>query len=198
MKSDVIKVTNGGEGFAEALDQAERTAAFIGLPGKSSLHLRLLTEEMMGMMHALTGERTAKFWIESEGSCVSLHLCARTAMNTQKREQLLSASSSGRNIAVKGVTGKLRDLFERFLEPIDGDPTLGCDSFVFAGMDPSGSAMAVESFWSLNRYRAAVAAEASQQEDWDELEKSVVAKLSDEVQVGISDGNVEMIVQKKF
>jgi hypothetical protein len=55
MKSDVIHVTNEGAGFDKALAQAEATARFLDLDRRDALHLRLLTEEMTGMMRALTG-----------------------------------------------------------------------------------------------------------------------------------------------
>ena len=35
-------------------------------------------------------------------------------------------------------------------------------------------------------------------EDWDELEKSVVARLADEVKIGIAGHDVEMVISKKF
>ena len=66
MKSDTIHVMNDGTGIGQALAQVERVAAFKGLPEKGSLHLRLLAEEMLGMMHALTGQKEADFWIDDE------------------------------------------------------------------------------------------------------------------------------------
>ena len=46
-----------------ALNQAEKVAAYKSLSPKNTLHLRLLTEEMMGMMRSITGETQGKFWI---------------------------------------------------------------------------------------------------------------------------------------
>ncbi len=199
MKSDVIHVTSEGAGYKEALDQAERVAAFMKLPSKSALHLRLLTEEMMGMMRALTGERDAQFWIDDENGTTKLHLQARAAMNAEMRGKLLSASTSGQNIAVKGVMGKLRDVFERFLEPINGEYTnIYTDCLSFAGADLGTVSINAAGMWSLNQYKTAVMEGRAPQENWDELEKSVIANLADEVQVGIADNNVEMIVYKKF
>ncbi|MBQ4341715.1 MAG: hypothetical protein II756_04310, partial [Clostridia bacterium] len=123
MRSDVIHVTNGGRGFEEALSQAELVARYKGLPNKSALHLRLLAEEMLGMMNALTGEREADFWIDDEDGVFTLHLQAEAEMNAKLRKNLLAVSTSGVNAAAKGVTGKVRDLFERMLEP--GDMSLG-------------------------------------------------------------------------
>ena len=201
MKSDVIHVTNEGAGFDEALAQAEAVARFRSLDPKSALHLRLLTEEMMGMIRALTGEREADFWIDDADGTLALHLQVQTPMNGDMRRKLLAASSSGENTAAKGVTGKLRDLFERFLEPENGsipkDLVTGLD-FAYSGADFGALSVAAAGIWSMNRYRAAVKEGRAPQEDWDELEKSIVANIADDVKIGIAGQNVEMTIIKKI
>ena len=201
MKSDVIHVTNEGAGFDEALAQADAVARFRSLGGKNALHLRLLTEEMMGMMRALTGEREGDFWIEDGADGCSLHLAVQTPMNAEMRRKLLAASKSGENSAAKGVTGKLRDLFERFLEPEFG--SISCDlitgmDYAYSGGDFGSLSVASAGLWSMNRYKAAAKEGRTPQEDWDELEKSIVANIADDVQIGIAGQNVEMIIIKKF
>ncbi len=201
MKSDVIHVTNEGEGFGEALAQADAVARFRALDRKSALHLRLLTEEMMGMMRALTGEREADFWIEDGEGSFGLHLQVRTPMNAEMRRKLLAASTSGENTAAKGVTGKIRDLFERFIEPENGsipsDLLTGMD-YAYAGADFGTISIAAAGIWSMNRYKAAVKEGRAPEEDWDELEKSIVANIADDVRIGIAGPNVEMVIIKKF
>ena len=201
MKSDIIHVTNEGEGFDKALGQAEAVARFRDLDRRGALHLRLLTEEMMGMMRALTGEREADFWIEDDGGTVDLHLAVQTPMNAEMRKNLLAASTTGENSAAKGVTGKIRDLFEQFLEPensrIPSDLVTGMD-YAYSGGDFGALSVAAAGIWSMNRYMAAVKEGRTPVEDWDELEKSVVAKLADEVKIGIAGQDVEMVISKKF
>ena len=201
MKSDVIHVTNDGAGFDQALAQAEAVARFRDLDHRGALHLRLLTEEMMGMMRAMTGEREADFWIESGDGAIDLHLAVQTPMNAEMRKKLLSASTSGENSAAKGVTGKLRDLFEQFIEPENGnlpsDLVTGMD-YAYAGGDFGTLSVAAAGLWSMNRYKAAVKEGRAPVEDWDELEKSVVARLADEVKIGIAGHDVEMVISKKF
>ena len=202
MKSDVIHVTNTGDGVAEALKQTELVANFKSLPKTDSIHLLLLTEEMMGMMKALTGEQEADFWIDDENNNFKLHLKAKTVMNTEMRLNLLAASTSGENIAAKGVMGKLRDLFSRLVEPTEAPMSAEYESGWVTESLPTAQAAAVaknysaaySNVWSLNRYKA------SQQngERWDELEKSIIANIADEVEIGITDGTVEMIVYKKL
>ncbi|MBR0121787.1 MAG: hypothetical protein IJM10_08385 [Clostridia bacterium] len=189
MKSDVIHVTNEGEGVAEAIKQAEAVAAFRSLSKKDSIHLNLLTEEMMGMMQALTDKREADFWIESENRSFMLHLRTETAMNAEMREKLLSASTSGTNAAAKGVMGKIRDIFNRIIEPADANIPSGFS----AGWSFSESGQVVN-VWSLNTFK--INATDSDKEEWDELEKSIIANIADEIKIGISGNTVEMIVYK--
>jgi VCBS repeat-containing protein len=122
-------------------------------------------------------------------------------MNAEMRKNLLSASTTGENSAAKGVTGKLRDLFERFLEPENGslpnDLITGMD-YAYSGGDFGTLSVAAAGLWSMNRYKAAVKEGRAPEEDWDELEKSVVAKLADEIRIGIAGQNVEMVISKKF
>lgn len=202
MKSDVIHVTNTGDGVAEAVKQAELVARFKSLSQKDSIHLLLLTEEMLGMMKALTGEQEADFWIEDDNEGFQLHLQAKTKMNTEMRKKLLSASSSGENIAAKGVMGKMRDLFNRLVEPTEAPiASEYAAGWVSPNLSTAGAAAVAKNYssatvnvWSFNRYKASKAKD----EAWDELEKSIIANIADEVEIGIAEGSVEMIVYKKL
>ena len=52
MKTDVIEITNKGEGVENALTETERAAVYRGLTPKQTLRLRLLAEEMTGMLRS--------------------------------------------------------------------------------------------------------------------------------------------------
>lgn len=199
MRSDIIKVQNSGEGVAKALAASEAVAAYRGLSRKDTLHLRLLTEEMMGMLQGLTGEKEAEFYIEDDSGEFRLHLITDTAMDSEKRRRLLGSSTSGKNAAVKGVMGKIRDLFQQAFEPQDADmPAYYAAGWMGYDADPFGLDFAAyENTWSFNRYRETVD-EEPEKEEWDELEKSIVANLADEIRIGINKNKVEMIIFKKI
>ena len=199
MKSDIIHVTSKGEGMNEALKQADATSAFLFLEKKPAMHLRLLTEEMMSLITAMTGEKEADFWIEEKDGVISLHLKTITIMNSEKRSQLLSASTSGKNVAAKGVLGKIRDLLERTLEPADSSITNYYPSgWIYGNTDPYVTTTMVNSeIWSFNQYRDSIA-ENPEAEEWDELEKSIIGKLADEVRISILGDKVELTIFKSF
>ena len=209
MKTDKITVTNAGEGMAKAVEQAAAAAAFRGLTGKEAVHLRLLAEEMLGMLRQIAGETEAVFWVESEEKRFQLHLVAHPIITGEMRKELLSVSSSGKNAAAVGVMGKLRDIFERAFDATPADDPTGyyMQGLVYpsemGGMDPMAfAATANVVSWSMQKYRATVekemAEDAKAQEEWDELEKSIVANIADEVSIAIRGGEVEMTVYKNF
>ncbi|MCR5208572.1 MAG: hypothetical protein K6C14_08870 [Eubacterium sp.] len=188
MKSDIIHISSDGSGIGEALTQAEKVAEYIQLNEKDSVHLRLFTEEVMGMMKSLTGEQEADFWIETNETSYELHLVSRTQMNVKKREKLLAASSSGRNY-VKGFMEKVRSAFEAALASM-GE---GYGDAVEMGLVEGTGVHQSYPEWTLSKYRA-----EAKEDEWDELEHSIVAKLADELRVRIAGSNVEMIIYKKL
>ena len=200
MKSDVIAVSSKGNQIEKALDQVERVVSYKGLTGKNALHLRLLTEEMMGLMRSITGEADGKFWIEDEDNVYELHLLSTTRMTSTKREQLLSTASSGKNESAKGLMGRLRDFFDRGAdEDISGYTS---PLFLASGYEHS-TTPTLDWEWSMMEYENALSArvernDAAAREAWDELEKSVVARVADDVKVSIKGRNVEMTIVKKM
>lgn len=200
MKTDVIVVSSKGSQIEKALNQVDKVAAYKDLTGKNALHLRLLTEEMMGLMRSITGEAEGRFWIEDENDVYELHLQVATRMNSAKRDQLLSTSSSGKNESAKGLMGRLRDFIDRGAdEDIAGltSPLLLNSTFEHS------TTPTLDWEWSMVEYEDALSArirrdEAAALEAWDELEKSVVARVADDVKVSIKGRKVEMTIVKKM
>ena len=200
MKSDVIAVSSRGSQIEKALDQVEKVASYKGLSGKNALHLRLLTEEMMGLMRSITGEAEGQFWIEDNDSVYELHLQATTRMNSSKREKLLATASSGKNESAKGLMGRLRDFFDRGAD----EDIAGFTSPLFLNSTYEHSTTPTLDWeWSMMEYENALSArvdrqEAAAMEAWDELEKSVVARVADDVKVSIKGRAVELVIIKKM
>ena len=200
MKTDVILVSSKGTQIETALSQVEKVTAYKELTGKNALHLRLLTEEMMGMMRSITGETEGKFWIEDEENVYQLHLQVATRMDSGKRDQLLSVASAGKNESAKGLMGRLRDFFDR---GADEDIASFTSPLMLPGMYAESTTPTLDWEWSMMRYEDALSSRvkennANAKEAWDELEKSVVAKVADDVKVSIRGRTVEMIIIKKL
>ncbi len=200
MKTDVIVVSSKGNRMNTALEQAEKVAAYKGLSPKSSLQLRLLTEEVLGLMRAVTGETEGRFWIEDEDGAYQLHLQVKTRLNSEEREQLLSVSSTGKNESARGLMGRLADFFDW---GSDGDLAGYSSPLLMPEALEYSSSPTLDWEWSMMRYENALSARIDQDDDaareaWDELEKSVVKNVADDVRVSIRNGTVEIIILKKM
>ena len=201
MKTELISITPAGAGKDKALELTEKTGAFCGLDHKSALRLRLLSEELIELMRTFTGELKGDFWLEAKDSTVEVHLKTEIPMDQQTKKELLSVSSTGKNAAAKGFMGKIRDMISTATLPEDpetkamteqalGLMALGCQAGSYSGSYS----------WSMSSYVASIEkAEAIQvQEAKDELEKSIVANLADDVTVHIINSNVEITIYKSF
>ena len=201
MKSDVIVVNSSGKGMEEALREAEAVSAYKKLDPKECLHLRLLSEEMMGLMRSLTGEKEALFWIEDTNGQYELHLKTMTMMNSEKRKKLLESSTSGKNSAATGILGKLKDVFERMLDAESSSlPEFYADGLMYDHLeDPMAVSMTnAMTSWSLRKYMESFYEnEGSDKKESDNLEQSIVTALADEVKIFIDGSAVEMIIYKK-
>ena len=200
MKTDVIKVSNQGKQAEAALEQVDKVIAYKGLTGKNALHLRLLAEEMTGLMRSVTGVSEGLFWIEDEEDEYTLHLQVQARLTGEKRDQLLEVSSSGKNESAKGLMGRLRDFFDW---GSDGDLYDGVSPLMIPDSYWCGTNPALDWEWSMRRYEAALYPQVEKndpaaQEAWDELEKSVVKHVADDVKVFIRNGVVELVILKKF
>ncbi len=210
MKTRQIFVNNNGEGIVAALDETENFSGYNHLAKQDALNVRLLSEETLGMVRAITGEFSALFWIEGDENSCEIHLHAKTEMNRGKRSDLLSVSTTGKNMAAKTLMGKIRDLIEVSLENYESVDQLqmkygkmGSLAYGNWGMESmEGSSTAVAQSWSLAEYKKdvhdAMGENQFADQAWDELEKSIVAKLADNVRVGIKSDEVQLIIYKKF
>ncbi len=200
MKTDVIVLDGNDVRFEEALAQAEKVSVYKALSRKDSLHLRLLTEELLGLMRSVTGNRDGRFWIEDQEGVFSLHLSVRMRMDSRIRGTLIGASSTGKNENARGFMGKLRDLFDR---GADNDVAALSSPLMLSGVFDHSTTPALDWEWSMTRYQENVRQQAKHDDPeakaaWDELEKSVVRNVADEVKVSILSDKAEMVILKKL
>lgn len=193
MKTEKIVVSSKGRGMDAALAQVDQTASHMGLSPREALHMRLLVEEMMNMVRSIIGDLEGKFWIETEDSAYRLYLQMASVLGTEQRKQLISASTSGKNEAHRGIMGKIRAFFEPM--PIEDTPAYLAGTIVRGDANDDLS-------WSMEAYRERLLnrkdASDEAQEEWDELEKSVVSHIADNVTVSIRNYDVELTIYKKL
>ena len=207
MKRDEFIVTSRGEGMQVALAATEKLGADSGLDKKENLRLRLLAEELFGMVRSIVGDLEARYWIEREGKSFAMHLSSEVELTQEMRKALISVSSQGENAAARGFMGKLRDMIAAALLPKESRPLLSDLSLGFMGLastsSPYAQQAAADAFrWSMSQYKDIVSSKLSEDEDsraeWDELEKSIVASIADEIVVSVVGSTVEITISKAF
>ena len=209
MDTEKIVINTDGTGMQEALNAAEELGKSCNLSQKENLRLQLLTEELIGLLRGIAGSLAACFWVECEEKQFALHLESDVEMNLELRKQLIAASSSGKNTAAKGFMGKLREMVAVALLPQDQETAVQGDMAMGVLREENGSGRstirnprAQAYAWSMKQYKSELKQNSKKDEKaaeaWDELEKSIVANLADEVSVSIVGSSVEITIFKTF
>ena len=207
MKSEVFMLNSDAGRMAAARYVTEEFARGLGLDKHESLRLELLTEETLGMVKALVDDFYGQIWFEGEGKRCEIHLQATADMNTDRREELLSISSSGRNAAAKGFMAMLKDVVSGAIHSFGRSMNdYGREVARYGVVNPAdvgGFAVdAMVPIWSLQTYRTGLETQrldnAEADAAWDELEKSIVGKLADDVVVGVKGDRIEIVITKDF
>ena len=204
--SDKFMVNNDAGRMAAARYATENFAWQIKLDKRDTLRLDLLVEETLGMVKTMLDEFYGQIWFTAEGKACEIHFEATANMNADKKEELLSVSSTGKNAAVKGFMAKLGEIITRTMHSAGRTmDAYGMETIKY-GIVHTPEMMATNpdmlTVWTLQTYRAdlnqARGADDAAEDAWDELEKSIVAKLADDVVVGIKGDRIDLVIKKKF
>lgn len=196
MKSNVCTIKKGGIGLENILAEVEKVTAYNELPHKEALRVRLLAEELTGMLPELVRNFDGVFWMQNEGTCYELHVeLSVEGMSKEKKASLVAVSASKKNAAATGFMGKIREIAENMLLYSEEDPGMAMASYQY--MYDYNIDLHYTYAWTLDRYNEQRAEKAAG-EEWDELEKSIVAKLADDVIVGVRGNCVDIIIKKTF
>ena len=198
MKSNVCKIENGTRDLDAILKESEKVAEYNGLTHKQTLQLRLLCEELDGMLPYIIDDFEGDFWIDSEKGECKINVSIKIPdFNIEKKDELISVAKSKKNAAAVGIVGKIRNTIEDFFLNEDAMAAFGATSN--AVYLPTGFSEDTDYtyLWSLDQYRTEVKKEVKP-EAWDELEKSVIANVADDVIVGVKGKRADIIIVKNF
>ena len=193
MKSNIVKLTEGSAFDRDILREVEKCTTYNGLSAKETLRVTLLAEELIGMLPNLVAGYTASFWIENSDKEYEMHAVLEAPrMSLDDRDRILAVSSTGKNAAAVGIIGRIRTAIDVMRASADFPETeLIHYNFLDAGITPGPGAYSY--LWTLESFKESA---AEKTEKWDELEKSVIAKMADNVTVGIKGSKIEIIVTK--
>ncbi len=200
MESEKMLITNKNFKLYDALAKIDSYLEDFELGSKDTLHMRLLMEETLGMLGAMTGDYHALLWMEKEENTCKIKLVAKTEMDVDKKKELLSVSKTGQNALAKGFMGKIGEIIENGILNYENVMKLqqvyggGYVDYAALGGNPSDSMFV----WSLDQYRDALDDGRHDNDTygyaWDELEKSIVASLAKDVIVGVKMDQVELTI----
>ena len=207
MKSDVFMVNSDAGRMAAARYATEEFACDLGLEKHDTLRLNLLVEETLGMVKAMVDDFYGRLWFESRDKRCEIHLEATADMNADRKEELLSVSKTGRNAAAKGFMAMVRDVVSSAMHSFGRTMNdYGREVARYGAVNPASvSGFAVDAMvpiWTLETYREGLSEQSVQDSDVDEarneLEKSIVGKLADDVIVGVKGDCIELVIVKDF
>ena len=199
MKSNVCKIEKGSRDLAAIFEESERVAKYNNLSHKHSLQLRLICEEIDGMLPHIVDNFLGELWIDYEDGVCKVNVAIEIPhIDSEKKDALIAISSDGKNASAVGIVGKIRNFIENYLL----NEAAYMNSFVSSPgmfrMPAEYNEFAGYSYtWSLGEYRDTVKRE-EHAEAWDELEKSVIASVADDVTVGVKGSRTEIVIVKKF
>ncbi len=147
----------------------------LNITGKNALRFNLLTEEAVRLAKSILQEGEAvELWFDGNARVSHICLQAKCDMNANKAEEFVSISSKHMNEADRTF---FDDLKEAIVKP-------------------------KKATWSLAAYEAKLLIKRREdkysQEAWENLERSVLASLADDISVGVKGKYVLMIITKDF
>ena len=195
MKSNICVIKQGGSGLETVLSETKKVTDYNGLQDKEALRLRLLAEELVGMLSELVKNFEGRFWVQNNENYYELHAeLSVENLSKEKKEELIAVSANKKNAAATGFMGKIRDIAENMLLFSENpgwhympeyDYMQGYDNYTYA--------------WSLETYvEQEKTRPTNGSQEWDQLERSIVAKLADDVIVGVRGAKVEITIKKTF
>ena len=198
MRSNMCKIESGAKDLAAILKESEKVAIYNELTHKQTLQLRLICEEIDGMLPNIIGNYSGELWIDYEENVCRVNIALRFgAFTADKKDELVAIAKNKKNAAAVGIVGKIRSAIENVF--LDGSAVSGADLPMESYYYTSGYYDFADypSLWTLEQYRSTVKQE-EKKEAWDELEKSVIASVADDVIVGVKGKQANIVIIKKF
>lgn len=204
--SDKFMLNSDAGRMAAARYATENFAWQAKLDKRDMLRLDLLVEETLGMVKTMLEDFYGQMWFVSNGKTCEIHFEATADMNGDKKDELLSVSSSGKNAARRGFMVKLGDVISGTLRGMGRTMDTYGQEMIQYGIVHTPSVLSANAdmmtVWTLKTYRddlsQARGADGAADEAWDELEKSIVAKLADDVVVGVKGDRIDLVITKTF
>ena len=191
IKSLICPIEGNSWDTERALNEVDAFSRYQEIGAKSSEHLRLIGEELLGMVGGLLDVQEGRFWIEADGDEYVVNLAAKSIVGGRAKSIL---DSTSKNIEYKGVSGVVRRAIDNMGQMFrDSGATYNLSEQIDAAL--AGTEVISEDAlaWSLNSYSESIARD-EKAELWDELELPVLKKLSKDIIISYRNDRVDIKV----
>ncbi|MBQ2450850.1 MAG: hypothetical protein II273_04695 [Lachnospiraceae bacterium] len=193
MKSNVCILHGAEPDMQSVFDEINKVALYNGLKRKDTLQLMLLSEELIGIQKGILGFTKGNFYIENKDSVYKICLHADISTDVITQERFVDMSTQNRNEAARGIIGKIKYIANLM---INGNTTVLPDYDIFNSQGNSYTyvdCMEYDRKWSLDEYRSSMPRGSAA---WDEMERSIVANIADDIIVGATSSYIELTAIK--
>ena len=115
MQSRVCKIEKGVKDLDAILSESERVALLNKLTETQTLQLRLICEELDGMLPNIINDFDGEFWIDFENNVCKVNADITFAEYTaEKKKELINLAKNKENALAKGIVGKIRSALENY------------------------------------------------------------------------------------
>ena len=199
-------MVNTDAGWMEAAHAAETFAIQASLGRRETLRLRLLMEETLGMVKTTLGDFYGQLWFTEDNGVCAIHFEATADMDADKKIELLSVSSSGRNASARGFMSRLGEFISGVIHGFGTTLDVYGQETIRYGIVHTPNSMAPNAdmmpIWTLQTYKTdleqASAKDRAAEHALEDLERSIVASLADDIVVGVRGDRVSMTITKDF
>ncbi len=205
MKTEKRRIGGARERADLANQLVEEYAAGVNLSEKERLHLCLLAEEAVGMLYAMTDTVDGSIWIEGGDGEAAIHLEASARLDPDQRKALTAIDSRGPGAAGKSFMGLLGEFISDSLYHLEQSVKwLANETFKngMVGVNGVAAPMIADTLtpvWSLAEYRANLRAnpDDASRAALDDLERSIVARLADDVIISVQRKKVDLVIVRR-
>ena len=171
-RTNTVHMEPGESGLEEAIQLARSFAALQNLNKRAATQLELMTEESLGFVKRIVDHTSRDFWIEGTGSLYRLHISFYARIGSEEYKKLIKMSSSKRNEADNGLSGKIWNAVLMGLKRPGGSGKVGRDNYEWHLSD---SAFTEE-----------------------EISQSILGAMASDIRVSVTTDRVELTVSKSI
>ena len=196
MRSNTCKIEKGFKDLGLILKECEKVAVYNELTNKQALQLRLLCEDIDGMLPKIIDEFEGVFWIDFvDGECKVNVSIQFAKFSSTKKKELIKLAKNKKNASVNGFFSKIGAAIEEFFLDEENAKAMGLlvDCRNDLAMDGH---LDYSYYWTLGQYKSTSTNKKT--EEWDELEKSVILSIADDVIVGVKGTQADITIIKNF